>query len=652
MGGQGAHPPEYFLMLYRFGDFELDEERFELRSAGVKVPVQPKVLDVISYLVRMRDRVVLKRELLDAVWADVVVSEASISRVIVEARRALGDELQQVIVTVRGRGFRFAGQVSESDGRSQARPAEPVNDPTFVGREASLAALGARLEEALAGRGSMVWISGEAGIGKTRTAHELARRAQARGALVLGTHSHDAPETPPFWPWARIVQTYASGRNGPATRQLLDSAAPMLAGDAVPGGEQFALFDTVTRSFLSVSQARPIVMIFDDVHWADEASLRLLQFFAREVRSAPILLVGTYRDASLPGDARARLLGSLLRESSSVSIPLRGMGLDEIHRMVEVTTGVPPSAALTRSLSERSGGNPLYLHQLLKTEWAEHALTTTAHELTSSMDLQQGLIESICRHLDSLSEGARELLTQAAVLGREFQLPQLSIVSDVSPEVLSDRLDEAARVRVLIRSKDGSYRFAHVLVRDVLYKKLSTAQRSARHRDIGEKLLAHYGEAVEAHVEELADHFSRSLPGGDVAKAIDLTIRAAELASRRGHAREAGKHWQQAAQALAMTPDDARRVNVELGRAAALQAAGQAAEAREVFLDAAVLARTFDRPALFAEAALGFASLAAADAVLPRRALLEEAMGKLGGGPGGDQSLAQLRGRIEVALGK
>src|SRR5580658_10260497 len=113
-------------MLYRFGEFELDEQRFELRaSAGVKVPVQPKVLDVISYLVRMRDRVVLKRELLDAVWADVVVSEASISRVIVEARRALGDELQQVIVTVRGRGFRFAGQVSESDGRSQARPAEP-----------------------------------------------------------------------------------------------------------------------------------------------------------------------------------------------------------------------------------------------------------------------------------------------------------------------------------------------------------------------------------------------------------------------------------------------------------------------------------------------------------------------------------------------
>lgn len=100
--------------------------------------MQPKVLDVISYLVRMRDRVVLKRELLDAVWADVVVSEASISRVIVEARRALGDELQQVIVTVRGRGFRFAGQVSESDGRSQGQAAEPVNDPTFVGREASL----------------------------------------------------------------------------------------------------------------------------------------------------------------------------------------------------------------------------------------------------------------------------------------------------------------------------------------------------------------------------------------------------------------------------------------------------------------------------------------------------------------------------------
>ena len=638
-------------MLYRFGDFELDEQRFELRASGNKVPVQPKVLDVLFYLVRMRDRVVLKRELLDAVWADVIVSEASVSRVIMEARRAIGDELQQVIVTVRGRGFRFAGQVNETDRPSSPRVAEPTTDPTFVGRDAALAAVGARLDEALSGRGSLVWLSGEAGIGKTRTAHEIARRAQARGATTLVTHVHEAPESPPFWPWAQIIRTFTGGRTDPARRQFLDTVAPLLAGEVVSNGSQFALFEAVTRFFVTASRVRPIVIVFDDVHWADEASLRLLQFFAREVRDGAVLVVCTFRDASLPSDARARLLGGLLRESSSLSVPLRGMTLDEIRRFVEVTSGTVPSDAFTKSLYERSGGNPLYLHQLLKTDWAERALTTTAHELASSMDLQQGLIESICRHLDSLSEGARELLTLAAVLGREFQLAKFGIVSGLSPDVLSDRLDEAVRVRVLVRSKDGPYRFAHVLVRDVLYKKLSSAERAARHRSIGEKLLEHYGDAVEPHAAELADHFSRSLPGGDAARAINLAMRAAEQESKMGQHRAAARHWQQAAQAFAMIPhDDGRRVCVELGRARSLQAAGEDAEAREAFLDAAILARTFALSGQLAEAALGFAELVRDEAAAQGRVLLEEAMGALVGAS--DANLAQLKAKVEVALAK
>jgi predicted ATPase len=479
-------------------------------------------------------------------------------------------------------------------------------------------------------------------------AHEVVQRAQARGATALLTHSHETPETPPFWPWARILQTFATGRNDPQTRRLLDSAAPLIAGESVSAADQFALFDTVTRFFHSASKARPIVLVFDDVHWADEGSLRLLQFFARELRTAAVLVVGTYRDASLPSDVRGRMMGGLLRESSSVSVPLRGMGLDEIHRLVEVTAGIAPSAAFGKALFERSGGNPLYLHHLLKTEWAERHLTAAANELASSMDLQQGLIESIGRHLDSLSEAARELLTQAAVLGREFQLGKLGVVSELAAEDLTDRLDEAVRVRVLVRAKDGSYRFAHVLVRDVLYKKLSTAERAARHRAVGEKLLAHYGDAAEAHAGELAEHFARSLPGGNAEMAIDLAIRAAEQATKLGRHREAVRHWQQAAQAFAMTEDDVRRVSVELGRGRSSQAAGQVVQAKQAFLDAAVLARTFRQPALLAEAALAFAALGE-DQAAPRRALLEEALGKLA--TVRDESLVKLKAQVEVALG-
>jgi len=116
-----------------------------------------------------------------------------------------------------------------------------------------------------------------------------------------------------------------------------------------------------------------------------------------------------------------------------------------------------------RTLLERTGGNPLYLQQLLRTEWAERALTERAHEMASSMDLQQGLIESICRHVDSLSEQARELLTVAAVLGREFELSKLMMVCDLPQKDVLDRLDEAAQARVLVKGKDGAYRFAHAL---------------------------------------------------------------------------------------------------------------------------------------------------------------------------------------------
>jgi predicted ATPase/DNA-binding winged helix-turn-helix (wHTH) protein len=634
-------------MVYVFGGYELDEQRFELRQGGTKVPVQPKVLDVLFHLVRARERVVLKRELLDTVWADVVVSEASVSRVIMEARKAIGDELQQVIATVRGRGFRFAGAVSEKDRPSSPPRVGMAADPTFVGRDACMAALEARLAEAAEGRGSVVWLSGEAGIGKTRTADEITRRGQAGGATTLTVRAHESPATPPFWVWAQLLRTLAAAR-GDAAQTDLANVQPLLAGEAVTGAAQFALFEAATRVFLSAARARPMLLVFDDMQWADEGSLLLLQFFARELRSARVLAVGTYRDTSLGGDARARALGGLLREAGTLSIPLRGLSLDEIPRFVETTTGSTPSAPFARALYDRSGGNPLYLHQLVKTDWAERALTETAHELASSMDLQQGLIESICRHLDALSEGARELLTTAALLGREFELAKLGIVCGLARDDLLNRLDEAARARVLVKAKDGGFRFAHVLVRDVLCKKLPSAERAARHGVIGEKLAAHYGESSAMHAGELADQFARALPGGDAVRAVELSMRAAEQETALGEHRAAARLWEQAARALEHLHDDeGRRLRVQLGLAKARARAGQEIEARGSFLDAAILARTFARFDALAEAALGFASLPKADES-QRRALLEEARVALAAAK--DDGAAPLKAKIDAAL--
>jgi predicted ATPase len=447
--------------------------------------------------------------------------------------------------------------------------------------------------------------------------------------------------------WAELVRALAKDRGDEA---LLAKVAPLLAGVADPSeAAQFALFDAVTRSFREASQARPLVVVLDDLHWADEPSLRLLEFFAREIRKGAILLIGTYRDSGLQREPNGHAIGGLIGQANSLSVPLRSFSLDEIARLVELSGGTPPSTAFTKAVFERSGGNPLYAEQLLKTDWAERAMLAAAHEMTSTMDLQQGLIETICRHLETMTEAGREVLTLAAVLGREFPLGKLGVVSGLASEALLDRLDEAVRANFVLQPKEGLFRFAHVLVRDVLYKRLSSAERAQRHRVVGEALLAHYGDAIEPHVGELADHFARALPGGDLERAIDLATRAAEQAGGLGRHREAAKHWQQAAHAFALLPhNDARRVAVQLGLARARLAADQRDDARDSFLDAAILARTFARAGDLAEAALAYAGLASD--VAQRRSLLEQALAALD--EPADAKASGLKARVATALSK
>ena len=351
---------------YRFGDCELDAALFELRVRGQKVAVQPKVLKLLLYLVRNRDRAVTRAELLREIWEDAKVERSSLSRVIVEARRAIGDDAHEVILTVRTHGFRFAGNVTEVG--ADARPS-PVPRAPFVGRDACMTALAAGIDRAFARRGGVAWISGEAGIGKTRVLDELATIAAARGVDVAIARCHDAEGQPPFWPWSQLVKSLAetgAGDHAPLARagELLDGAAPA----------EFKTFDVVTRAIVAASAARPVLLVIDDLQWADAASLQLLRFFARELQTARVLVVCAYRDTSLAGDERARALGALLSEYGSLSIPLRGLSREDTARLVFDLKGVEPTSELVSALHERTGGSPLFIHQMLGTEWAKRAL--------------------------------------------------------------------------------------------------------------------------------------------------------------------------------------------------------------------------------------------------------------------------------------
>jgi predicted ATPase/DNA-binding winged helix-turn-helix (wHTH) protein len=604
-------------VLYRFGDCELHEELFELRRAGARVPVQPKVLRLLLFVVRERARAVDRRELLQAVWPGVKVSDDSIARAILEARRAIGDEGHVMIETVRGRGFRFTAEVVEMP-RS---PSVPAGTRGFVGRDACLATLRACLEQAIAGRAGSAAIVGDAGLGKTRLAEELAGVARTRGARVLLARVHHTPPSPPFWPWSQLVSALAGGPGATAG----EPAARALALLGAAQGADFPTFEAVTIAFRAAAHESPIVIIADDVHWADEGSLLLLGYFAREVRDARVLLVWTYRDTSIGDDARGRALGAALRESGTVPVPLGGLTCDESARLVFELKGQEPTPQFAAALHERTGGSPFFIRQVLETEWAARALSDAARTFASSIDLQNGVRASVDRHLDGVSPECREVLVCAALLGKDFEFAALVAVTGLESKALLDHLDEAARGRLVIKRKDGRYRFVLPVIGDVLYQQLPGSERAARHRAVAEALEALHGSALDVYAERIAHHFFRAAPSGTARQAFAYSVRAARHAEVRGDVRAAVKQWEQAAWSLDLVPvSDPARLDVQLALARARMLSADDDGAREAFLDAAMLARALGRLEALADAALGFSRLAGTGDVRGR-ALLAEA---------------------------
>lgn len=598
-------------MIYGFGEYELDEELFELRKGGAAVAVQPKVLGLLFLLVRERERAVPKGELLQTNWADVVVGEASLARAIMEARKAIGDDAHEMIVTVRGRGFRFATPVEARAARGAApAKAEPA---AFVGRDACMAALRVRLDDATAGRGSVVWIVGEGGSGKTRVVEELVRVARGAGARVAVGRSTEDPGAPAYRPISQIAQALD-----------LASFEPK-EGDKA----EFAAFDALARAVVAAAAKSPIVIVVEDVQFADAGSLRALQFLAREIVGARVLVVATYREGLAIDEARSALIGGAMRASGGFAISLRGLTRDDVARLVEATTGQTPPTELVRRLHDKSGGNPLYLQQLIATDWAERVARAPAQATSLSTDLHEGLRESIARHLDGVSAPCRELLAHAATVGAAFDFTTLAATSDLPQADLIDRLDEAQRARVLSKSNEGSFRFRHPLVRDVLYRTVPGAQRAKLHEAIARRLDAHWGAAARTHSAELAYHYVKALPGGDAKRALELSLDAAEQSTARGEHAEAAAHGERALQALSHLPEDGpRRLEAELALGRARQRAGDTERARDAFLDALMLARAFHDPLALGEAALAVVEV---DPRPERQAVIAEARAALAG---------------------
>ena len=476
-------------------------------------------------------------------------------------------------------------------------PGAPGRIP-FVGRQRELAELTQRLDAASQGRGGVVLIAGEPGIGKTRLAEEVAAQAKECGVWVLWGRCYEGEGAPAFWPWVQVLRTLLRGQEADAVRAALGPDAAALAQllpelhtllpdlpappALEPAQARFRLFEAVTTVLTRAAAARPLVLLLDDLHWADAPSLLLVEFLAQELTESNLLLVGTYRDIEVRrGQPLAATLGTLARRPQAARLTLRGLDAPAVAQVVAATTGRTPPANLGAVLIEQTEGNPLFVTELVRLLATEDRLewAGAARGRAPVLPVPQTVREVIGRRLDLLSPACVRVLTLAAVTGREFALDVLAQLGELAGEDLLDVLEEAEAAHLIaaVAAIPGHYRFSHALVRETLYEEVPRARCVRLHRRVGEALESVYVADLTTHLAELAHHFFQALLGGDAAKAVAYARRAGDRARAQLAYEEAARHYETALRALELAgaADRSAQCDLFLAVAQMLLAAGQ-----------------------------------------------------------------------------
>jgi tetratricopeptide (TPR) repeat protein len=512
----------------------------------------------------------------------------------------------------------------------------------FVGRDAELGRLVAALDDAVAGHGRLFLIAGEPGIGKSRLAEELVAHARARGARVLVGRSWEAGGAPAYWPWVQSLRGYLRDAPPDVLQPELTAGLAELAemlpelrrrfpdlpepGPQSSDGARFRLFEAATSVLLSATRERPVVLVLDDLHAADEPSLLLLRFVAREIAASRLLLVCAYRDVD-PAlrDPLGTALAELVREPHSDHIALGGLSARDVAEYLEASPGVEPAEWLVQVIHTETEGE---LVRLLVVEGQ-------APEPGARLRIPAGVRAVIGRRVAQLSEPCRELLVPASVMGREFRLDALAQLSGVSGRELLSVLDEAMVERVLgeVPGAPGRVRFGHALIRDTLYEELTPARRMQLHHDAAIALEAVYADDPEPYLAELARHYCAAAPAGVAERAVEYARRAGDRATSQLAHEEAVRLYLMALDALAIRPDELTRCELLLALGEAQGRAGDVTAAKEALLAAAEIARRLGLPEQLARAALAFEGRfvwprATDERTIP---LLEEALGVLEG---------------------
>ena len=397
----------------------------------------------------------------------------------------------------------------------------------FVGRAREMAQLKAAVEDTIDGNGRVVMLSGEPGIGKTRTAEELSAYAESRGIRVLWGKIHEERGAPVYWPWKRAIRSYVQSTHPEILRAEMGSGAgviakllpeihdilgdvdsPIALGDS--SAEQFRLFDAMSSFLASAAADAPLMLVLDNLQWADETSLRLLEFVSRETDGSRLMIVGTYRDIEMQRThPLVRILGGLTKERHFRRLALRRLVLEDVEQVVEKAVGITAYGPLVGSLFALTEGNPLFVVETIRFLVEEGKLNADQPPDGASWNVPESVREVIKRRLFRLSDRCNEILVVSSVLGRDFDVHALHLLTDeLSEEQLLGALQEAIASRIIEEIPDviGHYQFSHKIVQEALSEDLSHEERARLHRRIVDVLEQLYGEDADEHAGKLAAH--------------------------------------------------------------------------------------------------------------------------------------------------
>lgn len=636
-----------------FGPYCLDCARGQLLRGRQVVHVTPKALGVLEFLARNAERLVTKEELLQAIWADSLVTDASLKVCIREIRKALHDspEKPRYIETAHRRGYRFVARVQSNEhGSSDASGAaareveeqSSVMQPGLVGREAELEFLRQKLEAARRGQRQLVFITGEPGCGKSTLVEAFLLDAERQGARVTaGQCFEQFGRGEAYLPLLEALGHLEQAMGRDALAEAIRKHAPAWLAQSGRGAQAErhptevlgATAERVLRELAELLEALaaavPLVLLLEDMHWVDYSTLDLLSALARRRTPARLLVVATYRpvDVILNEHPLRGVKQELLAHKLCTEMPLAPLSEAAVAAyLCQRFPGQSLAEGVARQLHERTDGLPLFLVHLVDYLVSHQVLLTVHDELRLAADLArlplevpEGVRPLIEKQIDQLSPEEHRLLEGASVAGEEFAAATLARALELDVVEVEDSCEALVLCPMFLETRgvsewpDGTvstrYRFRHDLYHAAFSRRVSAARRGRLHLRVGESLEAAYGNRANEIAAELALHFEEAR---DHRRAFHYLRVAAQRAVRHYANREALDYLHRALEQMARLPaedQDAKKHDLLELRGLVRRASNDMAGAAEDFEALAAAARRQGSPEVEARSLIYLASV-------------------------------------------